>query len=79
MGNNTEYGWICERTAEPPIGDVLVGGLRVVNPVPAYECGWIFAGGRLRHAAYGAGIPIVLAAASAASLESVRAGNSCIF
>jgi hypothetical protein len=79
MGNNTEYRWICERTAEPPVGYVPVGGLRVVNPVPAYERGWVFAGGRLWHATYGAGIPIVLAAASAASLESVRTGNSCIF
>jgi hypothetical protein len=52
------------------------GGLCVVNPVPAHERRWVFAGGCLWHAAYGVGIPIIHAAASAANLESVRSSES---
>jgi hypothetical protein len=37
MVNYVEYGWISERTIEPPIGDIPVGGLRVVNPVLVHE------------------------------------------
>jgi hypothetical protein len=77
MAHFTKYRWISERTVQPPLCDVPVGGLRVVNPIPAHKCRWIIAGGSSRHAAYSACIPIVLPATSAASSESVGIDISC--
>ena len=38
MANDTEYWRISERTVQPPLGDVLMGGLSVVNSVPVQKC-----------------------------------------
>ena len=77
MANDTEYWRISERTVQPPLGDVLMGGLGVVNPVPVQKHRWVFASCHPRHSAYRGGIPVVLPAASTTRTESICTGDSC--
>lgn len=78
VGDSSQNWEISVRAMEPPLGDVAVDGLRVVDTVPGDGGRWILTGDHSGHGADGTGVPVVGAAGAAASLENAIRGNSCI-
>lgn len=78
VGDSSQNWGISVRAMEPPLGDVAVDGLRVVDTVPGDGGRWILTGDHSGHGADGTGVPVVGAAGAAASLENAIGGDSCI-